>query len=112
MYNIKIYKTKIAKNQCPIICNRPFKVRFKGHIQATKGNRDAPMFAQRILNTGHAYGYIEDTMTILHNTGKGPHMNSLERFHSYEISKQGMHLHDTVTDITNPIFETLTQAYG
>jgi hypothetical protein len=88
MYNIKIYKTKIAKN----------------NVQSS--------VAQRILNTGHAYGYIEDTMTILHNIGKGPHMNTLERFHSYEISKQGMHLHDTFTDIINPIFETLTQAYG
>jgi hypothetical protein len=51
-------------------------------------------------------------MTILHNIGKGAHMNTLERFHIYEISKQGMHLNDTFTDIANPIFETLTQPYG
>jgi hypothetical protein len=38
-------------------------------------------------------------------------MNTLERFHIYEISKQGIHVHDMFTDITNPIFETLMQAY-
>jgi hypothetical protein len=55
---------------------------------------------------------MEDTIKILPNTGKGMHMNTLERVHIYEISKQGMHLNDTFTDITNPIFETLTNAYG
>jgi hypothetical protein len=44
--------------------------------------------------------------------GKGVHMNALERFHIYEVSKQGMHLNDTFTNITTPVFETLTQAYG
>jgi hypothetical protein len=43
---------------------RRFKVRFKEHIQAIKGNIDASMFAQHILNTGHVYGCMEDTMTI------------------------------------------------
>jgi hypothetical protein len=59
----------------------PFKVSFKEHIQAMKGNKDASMFSQHILNTGHAYGPMEDTMTILHNIGKGACMNTLERLH-------------------------------
>jgi hypothetical protein len=68
---------------------RPFKVRFKEHIQAIKGNKDASMFVQHIFNTGHAYGPMEDdTMTILHNIGKGAHVNTLERFYVYEISKR------------------------
>jgi hypothetical protein len=86
-------------------------VKFKEHIQATKGNKAATMFVEHILNTGPAYGCMEDTMTILHNIGKGAHMNTLEKFRIYEISKQGMHLNDTFTDVTNPISETLTQAY-
>jgi hypothetical protein len=68
------------------------------------------MFAQHILNTGHAYGCMEDAMMILNNIGKGAHVNILEKFHIYEISEQGMHLNDTFTDTTNPIFEILTQA--
>jgi hypothetical protein len=39
-------------------------------------------------------------------------MNTSEVFHIYEISRQGMPLTDTIADITNPIFKTLTQAYG
>jgi hypothetical protein len=85
-------------------------VRFKEHIQAIKGNKDISIFSQHILNTGHAYGCMRDTMTILNNIGKGAHMNTLEKFHIYEISKQGLHLNDTFTDMTNSIFETLTQA--
>jgi hypothetical protein len=34
----------------------PSEVRFEEHIQAIKGNKDASVFAQHILNTGHAYG--------------------------------------------------------
>jgi hypothetical protein len=88
----------------------PFKVRFKEHIQAIKGNKDASMFAQHILNTGHAYGCMEATMMILHSIGKGAHMNTLEMFHIYEITKQGKHLNDMFTHMTNPIFDTLIQA--
>jgi hypothetical protein len=70
------------------------------------------MFTQRILNTGHACGGIEDTMKILHKIENGAHMNTLEKFNVYEISKQGMQINDTCTDIINPIFEILTKAYG
>jgi hypothetical protein len=58
---------------------RQFKARFKEHIQVIKGNTDTSKFAQHILNTGHAYGGMEDTMTILHNIEKVTHMNTLER---------------------------------
>jgi hypothetical protein len=83
-----------------------FKVRFKEHIQAIKGNKEASMLVQHVLNTGHAYGCMEDTMTILQNIGNGAHMNTLERFHFYEISKQVMRLNGTFTDITDAIFQT------
>jgi hypothetical protein len=44
--------------------------------------------APNILNTGHSYGIIEDTLKILHVSGKGSHMNTLERFHVYNIAKR------------------------
>jgi hypothetical protein len=47
------------------------------------------MFAQHILNTGHVYGCIEDTMMILHTINKGVHTNTLDKFHICEITKQG-----------------------
>jgi hypothetical protein len=63
-----------------------------------------------LRSTKCIFHYMEDNMTILHNTGKGAHMNTLEKFHIHETSKQGVHLNDTFTGITNPIFETLIQA--
>jgi hypothetical protein len=89
---------------------RQFKARFKEHIHAIKGHKDTSMFAQHILNTGHAYGGTEDAMKILHKIEKGAHMNTLEKFYIYEISKQGIQINDTCTDIINPVFEILTKA--
>jgi hypothetical protein len=83
-----------CRSKCVGQTDRPFKVRFKEHIQAIKGNKHTSVFAQHILNTGHAYGCMRDTMTILNSIGKGAHMNTLEKFHIYEISKQGLHLND------------------
>jgi hypothetical protein len=50
-------------------------------------------------------------MKILHNIEKGTHKNTLERFHIYEISKQGVQINDTITDIVSPMFDILTKAY-
>jgi hypothetical protein len=55
---------------------------------------------------------IEDTVKILHKIEKGTHMNTPEKFHIYEISKQRIQINDTCTDIINPIFQILTKAYG
>jgi hypothetical protein len=49
-------------------------------------------------------------MKILHNIDKSAHMNTLEEFRIYEISKKGAHLNGMITDMTNPMFETLIQA--
>jgi hypothetical protein len=49
-------------------------------------------------------------MAILHTVNKCAHMNNLEKFHIYEITKQGTRLNDTFADMTNPIFDILIQA--
>jgi hypothetical protein len=36
------------------------------------------------LNIGHTYGTLEDTMQVVNIQNKGPHLNTLERFHIYE----------------------------
>jgi hypothetical protein len=46
-------------------------------------------------------------MKILQTIKKDAHMNTLRKFHIYEITKQGTQLNDTFTDIVNPIFDTL-----
>jgi hypothetical protein len=63
-------------------------VDLKEHIHIIKGNKDTSMFAKHILNTGHAYGGIEDSVRILHKIEKGAHMNTLEKLylHGYNQS--------------------------
>jgi hypothetical protein len=40
---------------------------------------------------------------------KGKHLNTLERYHTYKISKGILHMNDTYIDTDNSIFETLQE---
>jgi hypothetical protein len=75
-------------------------------------NKATSRYAHHILDTGHAYGTIEDTLNILHLEKKGPLMNTLEQFHIYRLSKDNLHLNDTYTDTYNPIFNLITKHYN
>jgi hypothetical protein len=90
---------------------RPFKTRFKEHIRAIKYNSDASTYAQHILNNGHTYGNIHDTMDILKIIQKGRHMNILEKFHIYCAYREGIHMNEALPDTHNPIFNTLYEHY-
>jgi hypothetical protein len=76
-------------------------------ILKTVGTYRTSRYAQNILDMRHAYGTIEDTFDILHFEKKGPLMNTLERFHIYKLSREGIHLNDTY----NPIFNLITKHY-
>jgi hypothetical protein len=41
-------------------------------------NRDNTGYSEHVLNTGHSYGSIEDTMEIIKVTNKGPIMDTIE----------------------------------
>jgi hypothetical protein len=53
---------------------------------------------------------MEDTMDTLHIEKKGPLMNTLERFHIYDLSKQNLHMNDTYTN--SPIFNLINDYYS
>jgi hypothetical protein len=95
-----IYKIKFNSCQLNYIgqTGRNFRTRYKEHIQAIHTNKTTSRYAQHILDTGHAYNTIEDTLNILHFEKKGPLMNSLEQFHIYRLSKDNLHLNDIHTD--------------
>jgi hypothetical protein len=57
-----------------------------------------------MLNTGHAYGSITDTMKIIKSSKyirKIPYV--------YKIIKSRLHMNDAYIDVYNPIFETLQE---
>jgi hypothetical protein len=47
------------------------------------------MCSQHILNTGHSYGQLDETMDIIHVAKIGKYMNSLEKLYIY-IKPQNM----------------------
>jgi hypothetical protein len=77
------------------------------HIQDIRNNRSKAGFSHHILNTRHAYNSIENTLQILNTQGKGPYLNTLEKFHIYKTNKTDILLNDNYADTYNPIFELL-----
>jgi hypothetical protein len=84
-------------------------MRYKEHIQAIRSNNGKSGYLNHILNTGHTYGNITDTMEIINTEKSGKHINTLERYHIYKISKHKLHMNDTHIETHNPIFEILQE---
>jgi hypothetical protein len=47
------------------------------------------------LNAGHIYGTITDKMDIIKTQEKRKHLNTLEKYHIYEIHKDRLCMSDT-----------------
>jgi hypothetical protein len=87
---------------------RTFNTRYKEYIHDIRSNTG---YANHILNTGHTYRTITDTMEIMKTERKGRYLNTLERYYIYEISKDNLHMNHTNIDINNPIFKALYRIY-
>jgi hypothetical protein len=57
---------------------------------------------------GHAYGTITNTMKVI-KIEKGKHLNTLEKFYIYIMSKEGLQMNDTYINTFNPIFKVIQQ---
>jgi peroxiredoxin len=68
-----------------------------------KNNEQNSEFAQHILDNKHECETMEKTMTIFHVEKKGQILNTYERYHTYECSKQNIELNDNFTETYNPI---------
>jgi hypothetical protein len=86
---------------------RSFRIRYKEHINVIRGNKTTSRYALHILETGHTYGTIEDTLNILHREKKGSLMNTLEQLHIHKLTKDNLQLNDVHTDTYNPIFDLI-----
>jgi hypothetical protein len=91
---------------------RTFNIIYKKHIHDITSNNSSSGYSSHILNTGHTYGTICDTMDIITTRRKGKHLNTLENYHIYRISKDNLHMNDTYNDTHKPIFETLHELYA
>jgi hypothetical protein len=86
---------------------RNFKKRFKEYIQDIRNNRTKIGYSQHVINTGHEYNNVENTLNVLNIQKKGAFLNTLEKFHIYKTQKTDNLLNEDSTDIYNPIFELL-----
>jgi hypothetical protein len=55
---------------------RTFQTRYKEHTQAIRNNNSNSGCSNHILNTGHAYGSITDTMKVVKIGKKAKHLNA------------------------------------
>jgi hypothetical protein len=81
-----------------------FCTRYKEHIQAIRNNINLG-YLNHILSRGHAYGSVTDTMEGMEVERKGKHLNTLEKYHIYRLSRSRLHMNDAHVDTYNPIFE-------
>jgi hypothetical protein len=74
---------------------RTFSVRYKEYIRAIRSNSSNSGYSNHILNTGHTYGTITGTVDVIRTGRKGRHLNILEKYHIYTISRNSLHINDT-----------------
>jgi hypothetical protein len=86
-----------------------FKTRYKEHIQAVRNNNGNFGYSKHILNTGHTYGCITNTMKVLKTERKGKHLNTLERYYMYKMSRDRLQMNDAYVDTHNPIFKIIQE---
>jgi hypothetical protein len=85
---------------------RTFSVRYKEHIHAIRSNSSNSRFSNHVLNTGHTYGTITDTVDVIRTGRKGRHLNTLEKYHIYKISRKNLHI-----EVHNPVLQTVHELY-
>jgi hypothetical protein len=86
---------------------RTFNIRYKEHIHDIRSNNGNTGYANHILNTGHTYGTITDTMEIITTGKKGKHLNKLERYYIYKTNKENIQMNNTHIETYNPIFQAI-----
>jgi hypothetical protein len=62
-----------------------------------------------VIEEGHAFGPVEDIMSIVHIEKKVRMLDTLEKYYIYKETKMGTQINDKLTVQANPIFETLVE---
>jgi hypothetical protein len=91
---------------------RNFTVQFNEHKHAFRTNNHTSRFAQHLIEHNHTFGTIHNTMQILRHHKKGPHLNTLERFHIYTEYITNNHINDNQTIFPNKIFDVLLKDHS
>jgi hypothetical protein len=85
-----------------------FHTRYKVHLQAIRNNNSNSGYSSHILNTGHTYGSITDTIDTISKQKEEKHFNALEKYH-INISKNTWYMNGANIDTLNPVFIPLQE---
>jgi hypothetical protein len=69
---------------------RTFQTRRREHIHTLRNNNSNSGYSNHILNTGHKYDITADIMDIIKTHRKGKHLNILEKYHIYKITRDNL----------------------
>jgi transposase-like protein len=90
---------------------RRFSTRYIEHKAAFCNNCHTSSFAKHLNEEAHSFGPINKIMQILHSHKKGPHLNTIERFHIHAQSIANNHLHDNHTIFPNAVCDILLKTH-
>ena len=98
-------------------CNKnyigqPVNIRYREHYNDFKNRQGSSKFTQRLIDNGHSFSPINETMKILHTIRKGSMMNTLENFHIYRETKNETQINDRNTVAGNILFEVLLREHN
>ena len=88
---------------------RPLHICFREHQHDYRYMCSKSKFAQHLLEEGHEFGPMESIMDIVQYANKGKMMDTIEKFHIYELTRRGSQINDKLTIQRNPIFETIVR---
>ena len=89
--------------------DRPFHIAFQENFQDFKYGNAKSKFAKHLIDNRHSIAPMENIMEVLHITKKGNMMNTLERFHIYNVTKLDNQINDKGTLKYNVIFDIIIQ---
>ena len=91
--NSKYTKSGIYQLTCPTCgktytrqTGRSFQIHFREHKYDYQYMHRKSKYAQHLLDEGHSFGPMEETMHIIQYVCKGRMMNALENFHIYDTT--------------------------
>jgi hypothetical protein len=61
---------------------------------------------------GHTQSTVTNTMDVIRTGRKVRHINTLEKYHIYKISRNNLHTNDTHIEEHNPIFQKVHELYN
>jgi hypothetical protein len=77
------------------------------NTNAYRNSNHTYSFARHLNDTTHPFGPINDIMQVIQCHKKGPHLNTIEKFHIHAEAHTSNHLNDDHTIFPNPIFDAL-----